>query len=111
MKVVDNLTIHTPPSRYVASFHPKDISFYYHPCVDDLKKHYRFKPGLLGHGVSLGVNLLNLEEIKNNFLRGLSLPVKPSELKQGRVKETHQFEHIIQQPLFQHSAPLHHNGM
>ncbi|GJX23648.1 zinc finger, CCHC-type, retrotransposon gag domain protein, partial [Tanacetum coccineum] len=25
MKVVDNLTIHTPPSPHVASFHPKDV--------------------------------------------------------------------------------------
>ena len=47
MKVVDNLTIHTPPSPHVTSFRPKDISFYHHPCVDDLKKHYGFKSGLL----------------------------------------------------------------
>nr|GEV24038.1 retrovirus-related Pol polyprotein from transposon TNT 1-94 [Tanacetum cinerariifolium] len=44
MKVVDSLTIYTLPSPHVASFHPKDISCYYHPCVDDPKKHYRFKP-------------------------------------------------------------------
>ena len=49
--------------------------------------------------------------IKNNFLRGLSLPVKPSELDQGKIKETRQLEHIIQQPLFQHSAPSHHNDV
>ncbi|GKE77028.1 hypothetical protein Tco_1543148, partial [Tanacetum coccineum] len=48
MKVVDNLTIHTPPSPHVASFHPKDMYCYYHPCIDDPKKHYGFKPGLLG---------------------------------------------------------------
>ncbi|GKC15442.1 hypothetical protein Tco_1012224 [Tanacetum coccineum] len=89
MKVVENLTIHTPPSPHVASFHPKDIYCYYHPCVDDPKKHYRFKPGLLGQGGSLGVDLSNWEVIENNFLRGLSLPVKPNELENGRIKETH----------------------
>nr|GEX56013.1 hypothetical protein [Tanacetum cinerariifolium] len=44
MKVVDILTIHTPPSPRLASFHPKDTYCYYHPCIDDLKKHYGFKP-------------------------------------------------------------------
>ncbi|GJR75185.1 hypothetical protein Tco_0087550 [Tanacetum coccineum] len=48
MKVVEHLIIYTPPSSYVAAFHPKDIYCYYHPCVDDPKKHYGFKPGLLG---------------------------------------------------------------
>nr|GEW13671.1 zinc finger, CCHC-type [Tanacetum cinerariifolium] len=43
MKVVDSLTIHTPLLPHVASFHPKDIHFYYHTCIDDLKKHYEFK--------------------------------------------------------------------
>nr|GEU45880.1 reverse transcriptase domain-containing protein [Tanacetum cinerariifolium] len=44
MKVLDNLTIHTPPSSLVASFHPKDTYCYYHPCIDDPKKYYGFKP-------------------------------------------------------------------
>ncbi|GJX76108.1 hypothetical protein Tco_0322919 [Tanacetum coccineum] len=54
MKEVDHLTIHTPPSPYVAFFHPKDVYCYYHPCIDDPKKHYGFKPGLLGQSGSLG---------------------------------------------------------
>nr|GEV54922.1 hypothetical protein [Tanacetum cinerariifolium] len=45
MKEVDHLIIHTPPSSHVASFYPKDVYFYYHPCIDDPKKHYGFKPG------------------------------------------------------------------
>ncbi|GJZ57415.1 hypothetical protein Tco_0612909 [Tanacetum coccineum] len=45
MKVLDDLTIRTPPSSLVASFHPKDTYCYYHPCIDDPKKHYQFKPG------------------------------------------------------------------
>ncbi|GKA21956.1 hypothetical protein Tco_0707918 [Tanacetum coccineum] len=84
MKVVDNLTIHIPPLSHVASFHPKDIYCYYHPCVDDHKKHHGFKQALLGQGGSLGVDLLNWKVIENNFLRGLSLPMKPKELKNGR---------------------------
>ncbi|GJW41841.1 hypothetical protein Tco_0070640, partial [Tanacetum coccineum] len=63
MKVIGLLTIHTPPSPHLASFHPKDIYCHYHPCVDDPKKHYRFKPGLLEQGGSLGVDLSNWEVI------------------------------------------------
>nr|GEX21756.1 ribonuclease H-like domain-containing protein [Tanacetum cinerariifolium] len=47
MKVVENLTIHTPPSPHVASFHLMNLYCYYHPCLDDPKKHYGFKQGLL----------------------------------------------------------------
>ncbi|GJT88241.1 hypothetical protein Tco_1069958 [Tanacetum coccineum] len=111
MKVVDHLTIHTPPSPHLASFHPKDIYCYYHPCVDDPKKHYGFKQGLLGQGGSLGDDLLNWEVIENNFLRGLSLPVKPNEIEKSKIKETHHLEHINQQPLFQHKAFSYHDGV
>nr|GEZ01010.1 hypothetical protein [Tanacetum cinerariifolium] len=97
MKVIDPLTIHTPPSPHVACFYPKDVYCYYHPCIDDPKKHYGFKPGLIG---SLTKNFLNLEVIENDFLgEGLSLPIKPKELENSRIKETHQLEHIIKQPL------------
>ncbi|GJZ83541.1 hypothetical protein Tco_0648714 [Tanacetum coccineum] len=65
MKEVDNLTIHTPPSPHMASFHPKGMYCYYHPCIDDTKKHYGFKTSLLGHSESLGVDFLNLEMIED----------------------------------------------
>ncbi|GKB50210.1 hypothetical protein Tco_0900963 [Tanacetum coccineum] len=91
MKVVDSLTIHTPLSPHVASFHPKDTYCYYHLCIDDPKKHYRFKPGLLGQSGSLGVDFLNMEMIENDweleskevsFLgRGLNSPVRPKEVE------------------------------
>nr|GEZ56786.1 hypothetical protein [Tanacetum cinerariifolium] len=45
IKEVDHLTIHTPPLPQVASFHPNNTYCYYHPCIDDPKKHYGFKPG------------------------------------------------------------------
>ncbi|GJS65319.1 ribonuclease H-like domain-containing protein [Tanacetum coccineum] len=55
--------------------------------LDDPKKHYGFKLGLLGQGGSLGINLLNWEVIENNFLRGLNLPVKPNELEKVFLQE------------------------
>ncbi|GKB55359.1 hypothetical protein Tco_0906112 [Tanacetum coccineum] len=87
MKAVDHLTIHTSPSPHVAYFHPKDMYCYYHPCINDPKKHYGFKPGLLGQSGSLGVDFSNMEMIENDweleskevsFLRrGLNSPVRP----------------------------------
>ncbi|GJR14942.1 hypothetical protein Tco_0797594 [Tanacetum coccineum] len=67
MKGVDHLTIHTPPLPHVASFHLKDLYCYYHPCIDDPKKHYGFKPGLLGQSGSLGVDFSNIEMIENDW--------------------------------------------
>ncbi|GKE25546.1 hypothetical protein Tco_1440930, partial [Tanacetum coccineum] len=91
MKVLDNLTIHTPPSSLVASFHPKDTYCYYHPCINDPKKHYGFKQGLLGQSGSLGVDFSNMEVIENDWEleskevsfigRGLNSPVRPKEVE------------------------------
>ncbi|GJX06742.1 hypothetical protein Tco_0194674 [Tanacetum coccineum] len=101
MKVIDPLTIHTPPSPHVASFHLKDMYCYYHPCIDNPKKYYGFKPSLLGQSGSLGVDFSNSEIIEDDFLGvGLSLPIKTNRLGKYRIKETHHLEHIIQQPLF-----------
>nr|GEW52357.1 hypothetical protein [Tanacetum cinerariifolium] len=66
MKVLDNLTINPPPSSLVASFHLRDLYCYYRPCIDDPKKLYRFKPGLLGHSGSLGVDFSKLEMIDDD---------------------------------------------
>ncbi|GJX50489.1 retrovirus-related pol polyprotein from transposon TNT 1-94, partial [Tanacetum coccineum] len=86
MKVVDNLTIHTPPSPHMASFPSKGVYCYYHPCIDDPKKHYGFNPGILGQSGSIGVDFWNLEVIENNFLRGLSLPINKKELEKVLVE-------------------------
>ncbi|GKA34115.1 hypothetical protein Tco_0720544 [Tanacetum coccineum] len=67
MKEVDHLTIHTPPSPHVVSFHPKDMYCYYHPCIDDLKKHYGFKPGLFRKSGSLCVDFLNMDMIEDDW--------------------------------------------
>nr|GEV69220.1 hypothetical protein [Tanacetum cinerariifolium] len=43
IKAIDYLTIHTPPSPHMASFYPKKVYCYYHPCIDDPQIHNRFK--------------------------------------------------------------------
>ncbi|GJX30605.1 hypothetical protein Tco_0238684 [Tanacetum coccineum] len=112
MKVVDNLTTHTPLSPYVASSYPKDMYCNYHPCLDDPKRHYGFKPGLLEQNGSLDVDFSNVEEIKDDFLgEGFSLAMKPKDLENGKIKETHHLEQIIQQPTFQYKALSYHNGV
>ncbi|GKC88501.1 zinc finger, CCHC-type containing protein, partial [Tanacetum coccineum] len=111
MKVVDKSTINTPPSPHVASFHLTDLYCYYHPCIDDPKKHYGFKPGLLGHGGSLGVDFLKLEMTEDDCLgEGLSLPIRPKVVGKVRIKDSHQLEHIFQ-PLFQYKALSYYNGV
>ncbi|GJY60071.1 hypothetical protein Tco_0459963 [Tanacetum coccineum] len=97
IKVVYKLTINTPPSPHVTSFYLKDLYCYYHPCIDNPKKHYGFKPGLLGKSRSLGVDFSNLEMIKDDwkleskevsFLgEGLSLPVRPKELERIGIEK------------------------
>ncbi|GKD92662.1 hypothetical protein Tco_1372499, partial [Tanacetum coccineum] len=67
MKVIDPLTIHTPPSPHMASFHLKDVYCYYHPCIDDPKKHYEFKTCLLGESRYLGVDFSNLKMIEDDW--------------------------------------------
>ncbi|GJW71275.1 hypothetical protein Tco_0128192 [Tanacetum coccineum] len=121
MKEVDDLIIHIPPSPHMAFFHPKDVYCYYHPCIDDAKKHFGFKPGVLGQSGSIGVNFSNLEMIKDDwkskskevsFLgRRLNLPDKPKEVEKVRIKDLHHLEHVFQLLLFPHMALLHHNGV
>ncbi|GKE48147.1 hypothetical protein Tco_1479405 [Tanacetum coccineum] len=61
MKVVDYLTTQTPPSPHVANSHPKGVYSYYNPGINDHKRHYGFKQGLLGKSVSLGIDISNWE--------------------------------------------------
>ncbi|GJW93741.1 hypothetical protein Tco_0173413 [Tanacetum coccineum] len=91
MKVVDCLASQTPPSPHVENSHYKGVYSHYNPGIDDPKRHYGFKPGLLGKSVSLGVDFLNLEMIEDDlelgskevsFLgRGLNSPVRPREVE------------------------------
>ncbi|GKF01531.1 hypothetical protein Tco_0028454, partial [Tanacetum coccineum] len=107
MKEVDSLTINTPPLPYVASFHPKDTYCYYGPCIDDPKKYYGFKPGLLGKSESLGVDISNWEMFDDDWGlvskevsplgKELSLFDRPNEVERGRILEAHHLEPIIYQ--------------
>ncbi|GJT89498.1 hypothetical protein Tco_1078343 [Tanacetum coccineum] len=100
MKVLD-----TPPSSLVASFHLKDLYCYYRPCVDDPKKHYGFKSGLLGHSGSLGVDFSKLRMIGDGWKleseevsllgKGLNSPVRPKFAEKVRINETRHLEHVI----------------
>ncbi|GKB60358.1 hypothetical protein Tco_0916544 [Tanacetum coccineum] len=121
MKVLDNLTIHTPPSSLVASFHLRDLYCYYRPCVNDPKKHYGFKPGLLGNSGSLGVAFSKLGMIGDHWKleseevsllgRGLNSPVRPKYAEKVMINEIHHLEHVIQQLIFQHLTPSHNNSI
>ncbi|GKC31898.1 hypothetical protein Tco_1039192, partial [Tanacetum coccineum] len=120
MKEVDSLTINTPPSPHVASSHPKDTYCYYRPCIDDPKKHYGFKPGLLGKSASLGVDISNWEMFDDDWGleskevsplgKELSLFDRPNEVERGRILEAHRLEPILQQQISQRMAPSHHDG-
>ncbi|GJW02785.1 hypothetical protein Tco_1561641 [Tanacetum coccineum] len=96
IKVVDLLTIHTPPSPHLASFHPKEMYCYHHLCIDNPKKHYGFKLGLFEHNGSLGVDFANFEMIEDDwqleskevsFLRrGINTPIWQKEVENVRIK-------------------------
>ncbi|GKC30038.1 hypothetical protein Tco_1037332 [Tanacetum coccineum] len=120
MKVVDYLTTQTPPSPHVANSHPKGVYSYYNPGIDDPKRHYGFKPGLLGKSVSLGVDILNWEMFDDDWGleskevsplgKELSLFDRPNEVERGRILEAHRLEPILQQQISQRMAPSHHDG-
>nr|GEV04841.1 hypothetical protein [Tanacetum cinerariifolium] len=61
LKVVDKLTIYIPALPHVA---------YYRPSLGNPKKHYGFKPGLLGQSGSLGIDLSKLEMIEDDWELG-----------------------------------------
>nr|GEV46152.1 hypothetical protein [Tanacetum cinerariifolium] len=75
--------------------------------VDDPKRHYGFKPGLLGKHVSLGVDISNWEMVDDDWgleskevspLREeLSLFDSLNEVERGRILEAHRLEFILQQ--------------
>ncbi|GJV62501.1 hypothetical protein Tco_1473329 [Tanacetum coccineum] len=67
MKVVEYLTTQPPPSPHVENSHPKGVYSYYNPGINDLKRHYGFKPGLLGKSVSLGVDISNWEMFDDDW--------------------------------------------
>jgi hypothetical protein len=88
-----------------------DLRYLHHPFVSDHKKHYGFKPGLLGQDGLLTRNLSKL--IKNDpFLGGnFNSPIDPIKLGMVMMNGAHPFEHIIHPPLCPHEAYYHQNGV
>ncbi|GJS49514.1 hypothetical protein Tco_0599635 [Tanacetum coccineum] len=121
MNVVDYLTTHTPPSPHVENSHPKGVYSYYNPGIDDPKRYYGFKLGLLGKSVSLGVDISNWEMFNNHWGfeskevsplgEELSLFDRANEVEGGRILEAHRLEYILQQQISQHMALSHHDRM
>ena len=81
-----------------------DLRYLHHPFVSDHKKHYGFKPGLLGQDGhptrSLSKFLENDPFLGENFNSHIDLV----ELHKVMMKGAHSFEHIIHPPLFSHVA-------
>ncbi|GJX62618.1 hypothetical protein Tco_0295518, partial [Tanacetum coccineum] len=110
MKVVDYLTTQASPSPHMAFFHPMGVYSYCDPGIDDPKRHYGFKSGLLGKTASLGVDISNWEMFDDDWGleskevsplgEELSIFDRPNEVERFRILEAHHLESIIQQPIF-----------
>jgi hypothetical protein len=88
-----------------------DLTCLHHPFMIDHKKHYGFKPGLLGQDGSPTCNLLKLIENDPFIGENLNPPINPIELSKVVMIGAHPFEHIIHLPLFPHVAYFHLKGV
>ncbi|GJT06286.1 hypothetical protein Tco_0840748 [Tanacetum coccineum] len=88
-------------------------------CINDPKRHYGFKSGLLGKSISLGIDIwemfdddwgLESKEV-SPLEEELSLFNRPNEVERGRILEAHHLEPILQQQISQRMDPSHHNGL
>ncbi|GKE53415.1 hypothetical protein Tco_1488571, partial [Tanacetum coccineum] len=83
-----------------------DVS-YYNPGINDPKRHYGFKPGLLGKSVSPSVDISNWEMFDDDWGleskevsplgKELSLFDRPNKVERGRILEARRLEPILQQ--------------
>ena len=88
-----------------------DLRYLHHPFVSDHKKHYGFKPGLLGQD---GFPTRSLSKLLENdpFLgENLNSPIDPIELGMVMMIGAHLFKHIIHPSLFPHEAYFHRDGV
>ena len=77
----------------------------------DHKKHYGFKPGLLGQD-RFPTRSLSKLIVDDPFLgENFNSHIDPIELGKVMIKGAHPFEHIIHPPLFPHVAYLHPKGV
>ncbi|GJT38350.1 hypothetical protein Tco_0938215 [Tanacetum coccineum] len=116
MKVVDYLNNSNTASPHVANSHPKGVYSYYNRGINNPKRHYGFKPGLLGKSVSLGVDISNWKMFDDDWGleskevsplgEALSLFDRPNKEERGRILES-----IFQQQISQRMAPSYHDDM
>jgi hypothetical protein len=88
-----------------------DLTYLHHPFMIDHKKHYGFKPGLLGQDGSPTSSLLKLIEDDPFLGENFNSPIDQSELGKVKMIGAHPFEHIIHPPLFSHVAYFHPKGV
>jgi hypothetical protein len=88
-----------------------DLTCLHHPFMIDHKKHYGFKPGLLGQDGSPTSSLSKLIENDPFLGENLNPPINPIELGKVMMIGAHPFEHIIHPPLFPHVAYFHPKGV
>ena len=87
-----------------------DLTYLHNPLMIDHKKHYGFKPGLLGQDGFQTRSLSKLIEDDPFLGENLNPPTNPIEL--GKVMiGSRIFEHITHPPLFPHEAYFHQDGV
>jgi hypothetical protein len=107
IKVVDS-----KPCREEANIGVEnDLTCLHHPFMIDHKKHYGFKPGLLGQDESPTSSLLKLIEDDPFIRENLNPPTNPIELGKVIMIGAQPFEHIIHPSLFPHMAYFHPKGV
>ena len=88
-----------------------DLTYLHHPFMIDHKKHYGFKPGLLGTDRFPTRSLSKLLENDPFLGENFNSPIDQSELGKVMMIEFHIFEHIIHPPLSLHMAYFHRDGV
>ena len=88
-----------------------DLTCLHHPFMIDHKKHYGFKPGLLGQDGFPTRNLSKLIENDPFLGENLNPPINPIEFGKVMMIGAHPFEHIIHPPHLPHEAYFHPKGV
>jgi hypothetical protein len=88
-----------------------NLTCLHHPFKIDHKKHYGFKPGLLGQDGFPTRSLLKLIENDPFLGENLNPPINPIEFGKVMMIGAHIFEHIIHPQLFPHVAYFHPKGV
>ena len=107
IKVVDSR-----PCRVEANIRvTHDLTHLYHPFMVDNKKHYGFKPGLLGQDGSLTKNLLKLIEDDPFLGERFDSLATPIDLGKVIMNRAHSFEHINHPSPSPHVEDFHPKGV